>query len=223
MPEGQLLGDDAAAREARDVGRADVECPQDAGGVVRHHLDGDRSRGPGGPPVPPAVERRQPVPVSQPVQLELSRFDGVAQTADEEYVGALAHLLRVDLDAVGVTERPFSDVVWSDSMISASFEGLVSTDIWLGMHGLDPDGGSALVGNVARPRLPSSPRAARRWRRSAGARSGPDRLSEGLGAVHDARLRAGTKPSTRVHSSSADCASYSSASDGSVNRWPEPG
>jgi hypothetical protein len=75
-----------------------VNSPQKRGCVVRHHLHGDvtvRHRGSAGPPV---VEGDQTVAVQEPVELELPRFDGVAQAADEQDVRSSTDLFRPDVE-----------------------------------------------------------------------------------------------------------------------------
>ena len=105
MAERQLLGDDAAAGEAGDVGGSDVERAQDRGGVVGHLLDRDRTFGHRGPSRAAVVERGQPVPVREPVELELPRLDGVAEAADEQHVRPQPDLVDVDLEAVRLDHR----------------------------------------------------------------------------------------------------------------------
>jgi hypothetical protein len=100
VAERQLLGDDAAAGEAGDVGGGNVERAQDPGGVVGHLLHRDRTRGHRGPSRAAVVERGHPVPVGEPAELELPRLDGVAEAADEQDVRSKPDLLDVDLEAV---------------------------------------------------------------------------------------------------------------------------
>ncbi len=101
MAERQLLGDDAAPREAGDVGGRNAERPEDLGGIVGHHLRRDRTPRHRRPPCPPVVEGSQAVAVGEPVELELPRLDGVARSADEQDVGTLADLLGPDVEITG--------------------------------------------------------------------------------------------------------------------------
>ena len=96
----QLLGDDAAAREAGHVGGCNVDGFEDGGRVVRHHLHGDRPRH-HRPACAPVVERGQAVAVHEAVELELPRLDGVAETADEQDVRPLPDLLGPDVEITG--------------------------------------------------------------------------------------------------------------------------
>ena len=47
------------------------------------------------------VERGHPVAVREPVELVLPLLDGVAQPADQQHVGPMAHLVDVDLELPG--------------------------------------------------------------------------------------------------------------------------
>ena len=100
MPERQLLGDDASARETGDMRGRDVERPQHAGRVVGHRLHRGRGLGHRRASGAAVVEGGHPVAVGEPVQLELPGLDGVAEAADEQHVGPLADLLRPDVQPV---------------------------------------------------------------------------------------------------------------------------
>ena len=98
VTQGELLGDDAAAREARDVGGGNLERPQDRGGVVGHRRHGGRPLGHRRPARPAIVEGGHAVAVREPVELELPRLDRVAEPADQEDIRSLADLLDVDVE-----------------------------------------------------------------------------------------------------------------------------
>jgi hypothetical protein len=99
VAERQLLGDDAPAREAGDVGRANSEDAEDLGRVVRHRLHVDGAIGHCGAARTAIVEGGQTVVVPEPVELELPRLDRVPEAADQEHVRSVADPLGPDVDA----------------------------------------------------------------------------------------------------------------------------
>lgn len=93
----QLLGDDASGGETRHVGGVYAQRPEHASRVVRHRLNRQRrTTRVGGPARAAVVKGREAIGIGEPVQLELPRFDGIPEPADQQHIRALADLLRPD-------------------------------------------------------------------------------------------------------------------------------
>jgi hypothetical protein len=101
VAEGELLRDDAAAREACDVGGTHVEGAQHPRGVVGHCLYRGWPLGHHCAARSAVVEGGQAVAVGESVELELPRLDGVSKPADQEHFRSLADLLGPDLELAG--------------------------------------------------------------------------------------------------------------------------
>ncbi len=102
MADGQGLGDPGPAGEAGHVGIGDLERPKQAGGVVGHQLDGQRSFAERRAPRTAVVEGGEPVAVGEPVELELPGLGRVAEPGEEQDVGAVAPSLDPHADVAGV-------------------------------------------------------------------------------------------------------------------------
>jgi hypothetical protein len=85
----QLLGDDAPAREAHDMGGRDLQSPQQASRVVGHGGHRERLVGWGQRRAarPTVVEGRQPPAVRQPLQLRLPGLGGITEPGNQQTSG----------------------------------------------------------------------------------------------------------------------------------------
>jgi hypothetical protein len=127
MAERQPLGDDAAAREARDVGGGDRERPQHGGRVVGHRLDRGHPCRHRRAARAAVVEGGHAVAVREAVELELSGLDGVAEAADQQHVGPGADLLDVDVEVAGRQRRVFIAIVLNGIPLDALVHELGSS------------------------------------------------------------------------------------------------
>jgi hypothetical protein len=84
------------------VHRAEAERLDQSGGVVGHVLDREAVGGHRRPAGAPVVERGQPVAVGEGGELGLPRLGGVAESGEEQDVGACSLL---DVPQLGVADR----------------------------------------------------------------------------------------------------------------------
>ena len=94
VPDRQLLGGHAAAREPDDVGSLDPELVEDGGGVVGHAGHREWGVGQRRAADPAVVEGDGAVAGGEPLLLERPRLGRVAETGDQQDWRAIASVVH---------------------------------------------------------------------------------------------------------------------------------